>query len=107
VATQLLFEDLTLNASVPRDDELRLSRQTHKMLRFFCWCRRRNRLATTTDLMRFGAQYQGRLYEVRRHLIPRGFCIDRISPTQGRAVHFYKMVPRDESEWYKKRKDRL
>lgn len=106
-AQQLIFEDMMVGSTVARDDEERLSRQNNLMLRYFVWCRRRNRPISTTELLRFGCQYQSRLFDVRRHLIPRGFCIDRSSGRKGTGIHFYRMVPLDESEWYAKRKDRL
>ena len=105
---QMLFDDMLVNASVARPDELRLSRQSCLLLRWFIWCRRKNRAVTTQDLVRVGGyQYGSRLFEIRRHLIPRGFCIDCAANPKGGPVHFYRMVARDESEWYAKRKDRL
>jgi hypothetical protein len=98
---QMTFEDaVRLNPSVRPEDAGRLGRQATDMLVLFALARRRGETVATTDLMRIAGQYNARLYEIRRHLVPRGFCIDKVR-RDGNGVHHYAMVPVSESVFYK------
>lgn len=103
---QLTFDDLLLNPSVQPQDEGRLNRQAEAILRLFLHARRDNRLVTNTELMAIGRQYQARLYEVRRFLVPQGFCIDLIK-RDGDGLCYYSMIPIDESTFYLAHRDTL
>jgi hypothetical protein len=98
--TQLSFADLLLNPSVRPEDEQRLSRQAGRILRLFVRARQQGRLIATTDLIAVAGQYQARLYEVRRYLVPRGFCID-LTRRGKDGLNYYKMLPLCESTFYK------
>jgi len=93
--------DIPLNSSVLVEDAERLSRQAAEILRLFI----RQRSATTSQLMQIGAQYNARLYEVRRYLVPKGWCIDRVGKQGGQNT--YKLVPKDESEFYQKNRQKF
>jgi len=97
---QLTFEIL-LNPSVPEIDELRLARQSQRMYRLFVSRYRSGLSVSTMDLTIIGAQYNARLYELRRALIPRGWCIDLVRRSEN-GIAYYKIVRLDESEFYKK-----
>jgi hypothetical protein len=95
---QLNFEIL-LNPSVVTADELRLSRQGRRMYALFSG----GGLVSNTELARLARQYGARLYELRRVLIPLGWCIDAISKTRGGVV-FYKLVRLEQSDFYNQRR---
>jgi len=102
---QLNFEIL-LNPSVPQADELRLSRQVEEMYRLFVEAQKAGVPVANTELARIGLLYQSRLYELRRALIPLGWCIDLVGKTDG-GVCFYQLVRVEESRFYAKHKDKL
>ena len=108
---QLTFDDLgcaILNPSVDDIDERRLLDHVRRLFGLFKARWVMNLPVSTLDLMEFGkAQYNARLSELRRALIEQGWCIDRISQKPVGGVHYYKLVPLEESEFYKQRKDRL
>jgi len=56
-------------------------------------------------MMQIGAQYNARLYEVRRYLVPKGWCIDRIAKDGGQNT--YKIVPVGDSEFYEKNRHKF
>lgn len=97
---QLTFEIL-LNPSVPEINELRLVRQSQRMYRLFVSRYRTSLPVSTSDLTTIGAQYNARLYELRRALIPLGWCIDLVKRSET-GVRYYKIVRLAESEFYKK-----
>jgi hypothetical protein len=90
---QLGFEIL-LNPSVATGDELRLSHQGRAMYRLFVG----GRVVSNTELARIGRQYGARLWELRRALVPIGFCIDLIKSRGG--VCFYQMRQLSESSFF-------
>ena len=98
--------EILLNPSVPDEDVLRLSRQANKMYGLFRIRHRVGLCVSTIDLERIGNQYQARLYEVRRALIPLGWCIDLARKGTG-GVNYYKLVRLEESVFYDARKYRL
>ena len=91
---QLGFEIL-LNPSVATADELRLSKQGRAIFRLFA----EGRSVSNVQLANIARQYGARLYELRRCLIPLGWCIDMISKTRGGVV-FYKLVRLEQSSFY-------
>jgi len=103
---QLSFEDMDLNSSVERRDGERLSRQAGEMLRLFLSARRRGEEVSNLQLRAIGSQQNARLYEVRRHLIKRGFCIDLVYKGKG-GLNWYGICPLGRSEFYRRRRDRL
>ena len=62
------------------------------------------RVVWTSEL---AAQYNARLYEVRRYLVTRGWCIDRVGHDTGRGENAYRLVPLSESTFYAQYKERL
>lgn len=105
---QMTTAEILLNPSVETADEKRLSRQCREILSLFRYKNFRLYLpVTTTDLMEIAGQYQARLGEVRRWLIKyENCCIDLIEKGKG-GVNYYRIVPLDESEFYKQRKAKL
>jgi len=95
--------EILLNPSVPVEDELRLSRQANKMYGLFRIRQRIGLCVSTIDLEEIGNQYQARLYEVRRALIPLGWCIDLVRKGQG-GINYYKLVRVEDSKFYAERK---
>ena len=102
---QLGFEVL-LNPSVPAEAELRLSRQVEVMYRLFVHHHRFGVPVSNAELMQIGCQYNARLYELRRALIPVGWCIDFVGKGE-RGLCFYKLVRLGESQFYAQHRDRL
>ena len=103
---QLNFADLLVNSTVPPDDELRLSRQAEKMLQLFVLAYRVGRDVSNGELREIGQQHNARLFEVRRYLVSRGFCIDLIRRGPG-GVNFYRLLPIEKSDFYRKHREKL
>lgn len=98
---QMTFTDaVKLNSSVRPEDEGRLSRQAKQVLDLFMSAWKAGTTVTTTELMTVAGQYNARLYEVRRHLVSRGLCIDKVH-REDSGVHHYKIVQLGDSEFYK------
>ncbi|OHB66808.1 MAG: hypothetical protein A2Y77_14715 [Planctomycetes bacterium RBG_13_62_9] len=97
---------IDLNPSVPRQDEGRLSRQAHQVLELFRSAYRRNQSVSTTDLLRISAQYNSRVHEARRYLVPHGWCIDCVKRTRS-GVNYYRCVPLAKSTFYKEHRGKL
>ena len=102
-------EEILLNPSVPNEEEMRLSRQAHKMYRLFLGRLQTGCLVSTIDMFECGSQYSARLFEIRQRLIELGWCIDMVTHTpSGRKVlktagiNYYSIVPLADSEYYKK-----
>ena len=98
--SQLCFGDLLLNPSVPEQDEARLSRQAEAILQLFVRARQQGRLVANTHMMEIACQYSARLWEIRRYLVPNGFCIDLLKRGDN-GLNWYAMVPLRESTFYK------
>jgi hypothetical protein len=98
---QLNFEVL-LNPSVATADDLRLSRQARAMYRLFS----EGRSVSNVQLAQIGRQYGARLYELRRALIPLGWCIDVVGKG-GNGVCFYRLVRIEESSFYREHQGSL
>jgi len=94
-------ESVPLNSTVTPQDQPRLSRQAQEVLDLFLV----GKTVTTSQLMHIGAQYNARLYEVRRYLIPRGWCIDLVGRDGGQNT--YRMVRKDESAFYQQNKHKF
>jgi hypothetical protein len=120
---QLTFKDLQVNSSVKAGDEDRLAGQAAAIGRLFEARQRDGLLVSTLDLMGIfddgsgwnKAQYQARLYEFRRFLIPRGSCIDRLrkaelpaelAANRRKGVNYYKLRPLADSTFFAERKHR-
>jgi len=97
---QLCFDDLLLNPSVQAEDEQRLTQQAKKILQIFVRARQEGRLVANTQLMSLACQYSARLWEIRRYLVPNGFCIDLVRRGEG-GINYYSMLPLSESLFYK------
>lgn len=102
-----------VNASVDSLDEERLIKHVRRMYRLF-WVRHiTGTLVSTLDLQEYGkGQYNARLNELRRALIPFGQCIDKIPrenyPEQAdEGVHYYKLVGLTESTYFAARREKL
>ena len=102
---QLDFEIL-LNPSVPPEDELRLSRQAHAIYNLFMDYHKLGLPVPNTELTKIAFQYQARLYEIRRALIPLGWCIDLVQKSED-GVNCYDLVRLEQSQFYSEHKDRL
>lgn len=101
---QMTFEIL-LNPSVEEADEKRLLTHFWSVWNLF-WsrCRIGIFVVSTIDLIDYGkGQYQARLSEVRRAMIPTGYCIDLVRRGKGR-VNYYAIVPIETSTFYAKLK---
>jgi hypothetical protein len=94
------FIDLDVNPSVPASpaEEKRLSNQAGAIRDLF-----RSRwpggVVTTLELSRISRQYNSRLWELRRYLVRRGFCIDRVGGHGG--CHRYRVVPVRTSRFFR------
>jgi len=97
---------IPLNSSVAVEDEARLSNQAQQILQYFREARRLGMKVTTRCLTRIAAQYNARLYEVRRYLIPQGFCIDLVRGGPD-GNNEYQMVPLDQSKFYTKHRHKF
>lgn len=103
---QMTFEIL-LNPSVEEQDEKRLLTHFWSLWNLF-WsrCRIGIFVVSTLDLMDCGkAQYGARLSEVRRAMIPMGYCIDLVKHGQG-GVNYYAIVPIENSSFYARLKEK-
>ena len=88
-------EPVRLNSTVEPRDEPRLSRQAEQILDLFMV----GKTVTTAQMMAIAGQYNARLYEVRRHLIPLGWCIDRVARIEG-GINAHQIVSLSESDFY-------
>jgi hypothetical protein len=104
LAKQLSFEIL-LNPSVPDAEQLRLSRQGHRMYRLFAASHKMGTKVSTESLMEIACQYSARLNELRHALIPLGWCIDMVRKGSG-GNNYFKLVRLGESSYYKNRHER-
>lgn len=102
---QLSFQIL-LNPSVPVADELRLSRQVAEMYRVFVEAQKAGLPVPNIELAKIGLMYQSRLYDLRRALIPQGWCIDLVQKTKS-GMNYYSLVRLDQSRFYAEHKDKL
>lgn len=94
-----------LNPSVEEADELRLLKHCRSLWNLF-WsrCRTGILVVSTIDLMDYGkGQYQARLSELRRAMIPLGYCVDLVKRGRG-GVNYYAIVPIENSTFYAKLK---
>jgi hypothetical protein len=98
---QSIFTELMLNASVEKADESRLSKQGRTVLALFREAYRKGQTVNTAQLVAISAQYQGRLFEVRRWLVPQCFCIDLVKRGKG-GLNFYAVVPLAKSTFFAK-----
>lgn len=102
---QMMLDEAPLNPSVEEEDELRLLKHCQSLWNLF-WSRLQIGIivVSTIDLEEYGkAQYQARLYEVRRAMIPRGYCVDLVRRGRG-GVNYYAIVPIENSTFYAKLK---
>jgi hypothetical protein len=95
---QLSFEVL-VNPSVPSGDEIRLSRQAHRLYRLFVASHGTGLFVSNVQMAQVGLLYQSRLYELRRALIPYGWCIDLVQKTKS-GVNYYSLIRLAESRFY-------
>ncbi len=98
--------ELMLNPSVARGDEKRLTNLSRQMLRLFREAYRKGQTVSTSQLVQISAQYNSRVWEIRRWLVPQGFCIDLVKRGKG-GENFYSVVRIDESVFYKAHKEKL
>jgi hypothetical protein len=102
---QLSFEIL-VNPSVPTEDELRLSRQAHRLYRLFLSAYRTGLFVSNLQMAEVGLLYQSRLYELRRALIPCGWCVDLVKKGD-KGLCFYQLVRLEKSTFFAQHKERL
>ncbi len=98
--------EIMLNTSVDRSDEKRLSHQTRQVLELFRAAFARKTTVTTAQLAEISLQYNGRLFELRRYLVPKGWCIDLIRRGENGLGH-YAVVPLKDSVFFAKHKSEL
>jgi len=103
-AGQLTFEVL-LNPSVPQDRQLELEGQVQQIYALFIRAWKTGTKVCNLDMRDIAPQYQARLYEIRRALVPHGYCID-LTERQG-GLCWYEIVRLDESTFYAKKKHEL
>jgi len=109
--TQLIGEQLTfevlLNPSVLAAEEHRLSCQSYQILELFIAADRIGRIVRTSELADIARLYTARMVEVRRALVPKGFCIDLVERDTATGNNGYALVPLAQSTYYAKHKERL
>lgn len=98
--------EMMVNASVERGDEKRLTNLSRRMLRVFREAYRKNQTVSTSQLAEISAQYNSRVWEIRRWLVPQGFCVDLVRRGQGGENH-YAVVRIEKSTFYRTHKDKL
>lgn len=98
--------ELMLNPSVERGDEKRLTNLSRQMLRLFRDAFRKNQTVSTSQLVQISAQYNSRVWEIRRWLVPQGFCVDLVKRGKG-GDNFYAVVRIEKSEFYRTHKAKL
>jgi len=102
---QLSFEIL-LNSTVLAEDEIRLTKQAWQIFRLFYSNGRVNPAVVTTGRLRaMAGQYNARLSEIRRALIPLGWCIDEFHAVGGNNI--YKMAPVETSRYCRDRPEKV
>jgi hypothetical protein len=102
---QTTFEVL-LNPSVEEIDEERLAKRVRALFTLFRARDRAKLPVSTIDLMEYGkGQYNARLYELRRGLIPLGWCIDKTRRGEN-GNHYYKLVPVEQSTFAQKLREK-
>ena len=103
---QLTFE-VVLNPSVIASEAARLSRQAIEILDLLRTAWRDRRLVRTSELRALAGQYNARLFEVRRALVKRGFCVDLIERDTETGNNGYAIVPVEKSTFYARHKERF
>ena len=98
--------EIILNVSVDRADEERLAGQTRQILELFRKAYMRGGTVSTTHLAAISLQYGGRIFELRRFLVKRGYCVDLIS-RGANGVSQYAVVPLAKSVFYVKHREEL
>lgn len=98
--------ELMLNPSVERGDEKRLTNLSRQMLRIFREAFRKGLSVSTSDMVTISAQYNSRVWEIRRWLVPQGFCIDLVRRGQNGENH-YAVVRIEKSTFYRQHKEKL
>ena len=114
-----LFEPL-VNPSVSEADERRLSGYVRRLYGLFKYRQIMALPVSTLDLIDLAkAQYNARLYELRRALIPLGLCVDRIQEgdegwrpewedkKNGQTVYYYRMVWLADSRFFREKREKL
>ncbi len=100
-AVELLF-----NPSVPEAEERRLWAKLYAVYALFKFHCKIGLPVTTKLLIEAGrGQYNTRLSEFRRALIPKGYCVDRIGGEGD--VHRYKVVRLEVSTYFRARYEKL
>jgi hypothetical protein len=98
--------ELMLNPSVEKADEKRLTTLSRQMIRVFREAFSKKRTVSTSELVAISAQYNSRVWEIRRWLVPQGFCIDLVK--RGPAgENQYSVVRIEKSTFYRKHKEKL
>ena len=98
---------IALNPSVLPEDAPRLSEQAQRILTLFVSRHERGLTVSTADMSEIACQYNARLYEVRRHLVRFGYCIDLVKRTPGTGINHYAVVTIDKSKFYKHHQHKL
>ena len=102
---QMTFEPL-LNPSVDEIDEARLEEHLWALYRLFRGRHSVGRPVSTLDLIKFGkAQYNARLWELRRGLAKQGWCID-LTKRGDKGVHYYELVRNENSDFYRRLREK-
>jgi hypothetical protein len=96
------FRDLDVNPSVPasRAEEDRLSNQAARILALFR-SRYPSGTVTTLEMAAISRQYGSRLWEIRRHLVRKGYCVDCVR-RGSRGCHHYAVRDFSHSRFFKK-----
>ncbi len=97
---------LMLNPSVQPGDERRLTRLSREMLKLFREAYRKGQHVSTSQLVEVSAQYQSRIWELRRWLVPMGWCID-LTKRGKSGENWYAVVRLDKSTFYKAHRAKL
>lgn len=108
IAIEKKYPLFDLNSSVKPEDEERLSRQARDILSYFRYMNFRLKLdVSTADLRDKACQYNSRINEIRRYLVKyKNQCIDLVKKGKN-GLNFYRIVPIEQSEFYKNHKDKL
>jgi len=79
---QMYLHQLLLNPSVKAEDEVRLSKQAHKIYRMLLKGR-----VTTGELSQIACQYNARIWEIRKYLEPLGQTVKMTKGENGNNVY--------------------
>ena len=91
----MLLKEIQVNPSVPPEDELRLSRQAMKIYELLRGRHKYGRWVNVDELSNIARQYNARLNEIRRALIPLGLIVG--PPDKRDGLNWYRIILLDDA----------